>query len=369
MIRIAALVVLAPLGLLLLPLTFGSSASSTTGLPSHPDIPEVAMRAYVAAARDPGYPMGSCVLSWALLAAIGRVETDHGRYGGSSANQAGIVAPPILGVVLDGSQPGTTPVVDTDQGIMDGNDMWDRAVGPLQFIPQTWFRWARDLDGDGGQDPHNLFDAAGSAAAYLCAAAGGEVSSEQGIRQAVGAYNQSLAYVETVLDWMRRYLQEATYPSDATSSGSLVCPVTPPVRFIDSWHFPRTGGRVHLGQDLFAPESTPLVALESGTIVELRVAAGLGGTVIWLRGDSGQFWYYAHLRAFATGLASGDTVAQGQVIGEVGRTGNARTTPPHLHIQWRPSGRRGADENPYSLLSTACPGHLDSVASTRGPSR
>ncbi len=351
------LLALSPLlALLAMPLLLGTPDRPGGGLPSHPDIPDVALRAYVHGAALVGEEDPSCRPSWALLAGIGKVETDHGRFGGSALDARGVAVPPILGVVLDGSLPGTRPVHDTDGGRLDGDTTWDRAVGPMQFIPGTWVSVARDGDGDGTADPQDIDDAAATAAAHLCAAvADHDIAAEAGLRRAVRAYNHSDAYVEEVLGWMRTYLAEVTYPGGTTpGSGPITCPVLPPVQFIDSWHFPRSGGRVHLGQDMFAVEGQPLLAVDDGTVVEMRTGSGLGGTVIWLRTDGGHHWYYAHLSAFAPDLAPGDRVSRGQVVGAVGRTGNARTTPPHLHVQWRPDGRRGADVNPYPLLDAAC---------------
>jgi murein DD-endopeptidase MepM/ murein hydrolase activator NlpD len=229
----------------------------------------------------------------------------------------------------------------------------------MQFLPGTWRTWAVDGDEDGRADPQNLFDAAATAAAYLCGHARGGIATSEGLRTAVFAYNRSIAYVDAVLLWMDRYLTEAIHTTSAgdRGTGPITCPVTPPVRFIDSWHFPRSGGRLHKGQDLFAPEGAPLVAVADGVVTEMRTGAGLGGTILWLQTSDGHFWYYAHLQRFAPGLAAGQQVRRGDVVGTVGRTGNAATTPPHLHIQWRPTGRHGADVNPYDLLSSACPGH------------
>ncbi len=345
-----------------LTLLFGGPAEqgAAVGLAAHEDIPPVVMAAYLAAADTIGQEDPSCRPTWALLAGIGKVETDHGRYQGRTITASGVVQPPILGIVLDGSIPGTRAVADTDGGRLDGNSTWDRAVGPMQFIPGTWAAHARDADGDGVADPQHVGDAALTAAAYLCAAArrrGADVSTDPGRRIVVAAYNASAAYVRDVLAWMQRYLTEATHVTSLSGSGPIACPVVAPVQFIDSWHFPRSGGRVHLGQDLFAVRGQPLVAVDDGEVVEIRRGSGLGGDIIWLRTDVGHHWYYAHLSAFAPGLAAGDRVARGQVIGAVGTTGNAATTPPHLHIQWRPDGRRAADVNPYPLLSAACPGH------------
>lgn len=135
--------------------------------------------------------------------------------------------------------------------------------------------------------------------------------------------------------------------------GGLVCPVDGPVRFINDWGFPRSGGRTHRGNDLFAAEGTPIVAVRPAIITQVsRVDTGLGGLTVSYIDDRGDRWYNAHLSAVAQGIEPGVFVAQGQVVGYVGRTGNARTTPPHNHIQWHPGN--GAPVNPYPSLRPAC---------------
>ncbi len=120
---------------------------------------------------------------------------------------------------------------------------------------------------------------------------------------------------------------------------------------IDSWGFPRMMGTAdahwHEGIDIFAPLGTDLVAAERGVVT--RIGSGrLGGLRLWLKGQSGTSWYYAHLSDFAPGLTEGQVVEAGQVIGYVGNTGNALGTPYHLHMQVHPNG--GDPINPYPLL-------------------
>ena len=157
-------------------------------------IPAVALLAYRRAANVS--PAG-CHVTWPLIAAIGRVESDHGRFGGAVLAPDGVSRPPILGPVLDGTG-GTARIVDTDHGRLDGDPVYDRAVGPMQFIPSTWARYGVDGTADGRADPFNIVDAAQAAASYLCAA-GGDLASPAGQARAVLAYNHSHAYVATVL--------------------------------------------------------------------------------------------------------------------------------------------------------------------------
>jgi len=111
----------------------------------------------------------------------------------------------ILGPVLDGG-PGMAAISDTDQGQFDGNTQWDRAVGPMQFIPGTWASFGADGNGDGIKNPHNVFDAARAAGEYLCSG-GANLRDPQGLVQAVLRYNHSMDYVSTVLRWMQTYSQ------------------------------------------------------------------------------------------------------------------------------------------------------------------
>ncbi|MGH9283458.1 MAG: lytic transglycosylase domain-containing protein, partial [Acidimicrobiales bacterium] len=146
----------------------GAASSHATGVPSPTamaDVPAPLLAAYQQeAARCPGLP-------WPVLAAIGKVESDHGRGGSAIPGQDTGTASRNIGPPLEGGG-GTARVVDTDGGRLDGDAVLDRAVGPMQFLPGTWARWGRDGDGDGTADPFNSFDAIASAAAYLCGTRG-----------------------------------------------------------------------------------------------------------------------------------------------------------------------------------------------------
>ncbi|WP_258222892.1 lytic murein transglycosylase, partial [Microbacterium sp. HMWF026] len=109
------------------------------------------------------------------------IESAHGTHSGGSLGADGYPDPPIRGIALDGSA--SAAIADTDGGVLDGDAVWDRAVGPLQFIPATWQRWGADANGDGAADPNQIDDAALGAARYLCAA--GEMTSPAGWRRGV----------------------------------------------------------------------------------------------------------------------------------------------------------------------------------------
>ena len=134
----------------------------------------VLLSAYQSAAHTA--PSG-CHISVPLLAAIGQVES--GSLVGRTLDAQHRVTQPVLGPVLNGN--GFAAVADTDNGALDGDTTWDRAMGPMQFIPSTWRAYAVDGDGDGVRDPQDVEDATATAAAYLCAD-GRDLSTESGVR-------------------------------------------------------------------------------------------------------------------------------------------------------------------------------------------
>ena len=132
-------------------------------------------------------------------------------------------------------------------------------------------------------------------------------------------------------------------------TGGVACPVGSPRTYVDSWGAPRSGGRRHAGTDIMAPHGTVTPAYESGVIMRLS-SNSLGGISLYLRGDSGNVYYYTHLSGYA-GVAQGQRVTAGQVIAHVGSTGNAGGIN-HLHFEVRPGG--GASVNPYPYVRRAC---------------
>jgi murein DD-endopeptidase MepM/ murein hydrolase activator NlpD len=164
-------------------------------------------------------------------------------------------------------------------------------------------------------------------------------------------------------------LQEAQAQSDlngaelelaVTSAGGstvihgFVFPVASPHTFSEDFGDPRLPGtpqaHTHQGCDIVAAEGTELYAAERGVITQVD-ASGLGGNGIWLKGESGTYYYYAHLSAYVLGLAAGQLVEAGQLIGYVGHTGDAYG--PHLHFEVHPNGGPAVD--PYPILLAADP--------------
>lgn len=170
--------------------SWAQERSGPTGVPAR------VLAAYAGAEAAARGELADCGLSWVTLAGLGRVESNHGRFGGAVVDEAGRPSEPIRGPELDGTA-GNREIRDTDGGRLDGDTTYDRAVGPLQFIPTTWARFGADGDGDGVSDPDDLDDAALAAARYLCA-------DDRDLRRgddwqaAVLAYNRSQAYVDRV---------------------------------------------------------------------------------------------------------------------------------------------------------------------------
>ncbi|MDP9642379.1 membrane-bound lytic murein transglycosylase B [Actinopolyspora lacussalsi] len=162
------------------------------------NIPLAALEAYGYAELALERTRPDCGLSWSVLAGVGAVESGHGRYGGSDLDSTARPEPPIRGIPLDGSE-GVRLIRDTDDGELDGDTVYDRAVGPLQFIPSTWRDWGRDGDADGVADPDDLDDAALAAGYYLCDS-GSDLRRAEQFRDAVLRYNASGEYVQQVLD-------------------------------------------------------------------------------------------------------------------------------------------------------------------------
>lgn len=188
-----------------------AEARSPLGIPYSP-MPSIALRAYHAAADKLGEQKPSCGIEWALIAAIGRVESNHGQYGGARLGPDGVTTRPIRGIPLDG-RPGVAHIADTDRGALDGDSRYDRAMGPMQFIPSTW----RAVFPTG--DPDNIFDAAFAAGRYLCAG-GGNLRENAHRERAVFRYNHSNEYVRLVLSIAENY---------RTGAVAIVDPTRPPL--------------------------------------------------------------------------------------------------------------------------------------------
>ncbi|MGW7063543.1 C40 family peptidase [Streptomyces sp. NPDC054904] len=168
-------------------------------------IPERMMAAYLTGAAQIGAHVPACKgMRWQVLAGIARVESDHAS--GRLVGVSGDIQPLIIGLRLDGSGAGgnTTAIRDTDQGHWDNDGEYERAVGPFQFLPETFRAYGKDGNGDGVINPHNADDAAASAAVYLCGK-GRNLGDREQLRKAIHTYNLSWAYVDDVMSGIDRY--------------------------------------------------------------------------------------------------------------------------------------------------------------------
>ncbi|MFJ6483878.1 MULTISPECIES: lytic transglycosylase domain-containing protein [unclassified Streptomyces] len=163
-------------------------------------IPATALDAYHRAELSVAAALPGCKLPWQLLAGIGRVESVHASGYGLKAD--GYTEKAIRGPRLDGN--GFAEIRDTDKGEWDADAVYDRAVGPMQFIPSTWATWGADGNGDSKRDPNNIYDAALGAGLYLCAG-DRDLSNAAKLDEAILSYNNSREYVNTVLGYMRQY--------------------------------------------------------------------------------------------------------------------------------------------------------------------
>jgi membrane-bound lytic murein transglycosylase B len=167
------------------------------------DIPVGALKAYAYAAKVAEVENRRCHLAWTTLAGIGMVESHHGTYRGATIAPNGDVSPPIRGVHLDGTD-GNMEIIGGDSGQPDGDSLYARAMGPMQFIPETWHLYGVDANNDGVISADNFNDAALSAAGYLCWT-GKDLATPRGWMNALRAYNLSDTYAKTVRDWATAY--------------------------------------------------------------------------------------------------------------------------------------------------------------------
>jgi hypothetical protein len=276
-----ALACAAMLGLLVLvPVVLSGGAASSAPASATGDIPPNLLALYVRGAA-------SCGMPWEVLAAVGKVETDHGR--------------------------------STQPGVHSGTNRAG-AAGPMQFLGSTWTAYGRDGDGDGDRDVYSPADAIAGAAAYLCA---NGAADPVRVRGALWHYNHDGAYVDEVLRIAASYVTllgaVGTYrhplPSLATE--------TTPAPHHD-----------YPALDLPAPVGTLAVAVTSGRVQRAAITSGpCGGTVV-LVGEDGHRYTYCH--ASEVLVEEGARVVAGQALlltgGRPGSRGAGRSTGPHLHL-------------------------------------
>lgn len=162
-------------------------------------IPSIALAAYRNAEQKMAVAAPGCGISWNLLAGIGRIESGHA--GGGAVDARGTAVVPIYGPALDGTLPGNEVIISSSVG---NRVTYARAMGPMQFLPGTWARYAVDGKGDGTADPQNLFDSTLAAARYLCSG-GLNLRDPSQVTSAILRYNNSVSYAQNVLGWAAAY--------------------------------------------------------------------------------------------------------------------------------------------------------------------
>lgn len=299
-------------------------------------IPPVVFAAYLAAETNAFTTDLDCVVDWPVIAGIWKVESGHATSGGATVDQTGRVGPPIHGVVLDGSVPGTAIIPDTDQGGLDGNRVWDRAVGPAQLLPASWRSHGQDGNGDGTADPQNVYDAALATVAYVCQRTPGNYHDPDHLARAVRGYNNSAEYVEKVTGWITYYRTLTITSGQVIADGLYTLPLPRDSVTVEEL---RRSHHDYPASDLMVPEGTPVYAAHPGTIANLYqpcpdCKCGYGVTITGL--DDHRYTY-CHGQALAPQLEVGADVAVGEPLMRSGNTGNS--TAPHLHFQIRnPTG-------------------------------
>jgi len=189
------------------------TGSTTPAGDAEAGIPATVLDAYKKAEAELRDSKPGCNLPWQLLAAIGKVESGQAR--GGRVDASGTTYAKILGPKLDGN--GFALIHDTDNGAYDGDSAYDRAVGPMQFIPSTWAWAGRDGNGDGTKDPNNVYDAALAAGHYLCRF-DRDLSVQADLNRAILGYNNSQDYLNTVLSWLEYYRKGTHEVPDGTGS-------------------------------------------------------------------------------------------------------------------------------------------------------
>ena len=177
----------------------GPPPAAVVSSPGALRIPMMALNAYRNTERMMASAYPGCGVSWNLLAGIGRIESMHANGGATDAS--GSAVRPIYGPALDGTLPGNE-VIELSRTTK--RVVYARAIGPMQFLPGTWSRYASDGNGDGKADVQNVFDASLAAARYLCSG-GLNLRDQSQVMTAILRYNNSVAYARNVLGWAAAY--------------------------------------------------------------------------------------------------------------------------------------------------------------------
>lgn len=219
-------------------------------------IPKTALAAYRNAENQMSVAAPECGISWNLLAGIGRIESAHANGGATDAR--GTALQPIYGPALDGTLPGNEVIVASSA---PGRVVYARAMGPMQFLPGTWSRYAADGDGDGRADPQNVYDATLAAARYLCSG-GLNLREQSHVLTAILRYNNSMAYAENVMGWAAAYATGVA-PVDLP-------PIIGPAPPIADLHLEHLGHPEGLGPESFSMHGmSPIQQTAGSSLIDL----------------------------------------------------------------------------------------------------
>jgi len=330
-------IITAPASLILLVITLGVAAVVAGGPAAAAGgalgIPPVVFSAYVAAETNAPNVAPGCEVGWPIIAGIWKVESDHATYRGRTVTPDGVVTPPLYGITLDGSTPGTARIPDTDGGVLDDDPTWDRAVGPAQFLPRSWRALGQDGNADGTKDPQNVFDAALATVAHLCLTAPGDYTNPDDLTVALLRYNNSTEYVERVTGWIEYYRSFRFTQGVVTADGVYAFPL--PVDAVTLAQIRRTH-HDYPASDLTVPEGTPIYAAHPGTVTRVSTPCADAeqcrcGWGVQIAGADRHTYTYCH--GSQTFVEAGADVTAGELIMASGNTGNSDA--PHLHFQIR----------------------------------
>lgn len=292
-------------------------------------IPGIALKAYRNAERMMAAAYPTCGISWNLLAGIGRIESGHVNGGATDAR--GTAVRPIYGPALDGTLAGNEVIVAAAQS---GRVTYARAMGPMQFLPGTWARYASDGDGDGKAEVQNVFDATLAAARYLCSG-GLNLRDQSQVMTAILRYNNSVAYARNVLGWAAAYAT-GVVPVDLPPISGEVPPI----------------GDAHLDNPEGLGPGLPVNAtgLPTGDPLALIPVFGSGDT--------------------ASRMPGGDVpgFAPGQVLGPLPGPAQAAPAPePAAPPPWIPPWEQPAPPPPAPACAVFCLGDIQPAAPAPAP--
>jgi len=249
----------------------GTTPDLVTLAAAERQIPAPVLAAYQQAATTLTGEQPGCHLRWQLLAGIGKVES--GNATGRQISADGTVTPTILGPRLTGGG-GFARILDTDHGTLDNDTSYDRAVGPLQFLPGTWKGAGRDGNSDGRKNPNNIHDAALATGDYLCAHHR-DLTDPAQLNAAIRAYNPSDTYVRAVLAWTTGYT--ATEPTPIPAAPAADPPTSPSTP-------DQTFPIFELTPNQTTPASTPTPTCPTITLTASSLTATLTATTLDLTG-------------------------------------------------------------------------------------